>query len=432
MHHKRLVISLLLCCVVVILSLISVSSYSLDTSQGVVVNCKGNNYIFSPQNFGNSMGRALYNALKFAGSKSSDSSIATVTVPQGEYKLDRTLKIYSNTTFIAENCSFTLYDNMLSNGYDDGKTVAFDYNGAKNITVIGGIWNMNVPFENAQSTEKELTHSTFRFAHCKNIVIKNCTFLNNYNCHDIELGGVSDVTIENCIFENERSLNKLTLDGGREALQIDINTEVSVPYFKAYDKTTSKNITISNNTFRNKARGIGSHHGIIGKPYDNIIIKNNNFYNISGAAIYMIYTNNVTISDNVMNNVGVGIDLYSVSNIQSKNLLNPLNYSYTQSENTVTNSTIKIYNNTIKIRNKNNKFNTKYGIRLSGSDYAATDTQTNIKSGTYYIHNVNVVNNIVTGYYDYGIVLTNGAYYNFANNQAENTKIINSYNTKAE
>lgn len=366
-----------------------------QTSKGVLVECGDYKRVFASEDYGNNFSRALFYALETAGNKANKNIKAKVTIAEGNYYLDRTLKIYSNTTLIAKNCTFILYDNMLSNGYNNKKTVAFNYDGAENIKIIGGIWNMNVPFRNAKTHSKNLNHSTFRFAHCKNILIKNCTFKNNYNCHDIELGGVNNVTIKNCKFVNDYSLNNFSIDGGRESIQIDVNTKKSFPYFKAYDLTTSENIVVENNYFENKFRGIGSHHGIIGNPYKNIVIRNNKFNNISGVAVFCIYTNNLSIYNNSMINVGAGIDLYSVSNIPSKNLINPLDFSYESTVNTIKNSYTSIYNNKIKIRNKNNYFEKPYGIRIQGSKYYSDDNVTNIKKGEYKVYNIKVFNNTV-------------------------------------
>lgn len=382
-------------------SFVSVSSYSksYDTTTYVTVRCGGYNNTFYPQNYSNSIGRTINEALRFAGHKATKNSKATVKISKGNYLLDKTLKIYSNTILYATGCTFVMYQNMLVNGYNNNQISAYGYNGAENITVIGGTWNINVPFVYAGNTSPEYTHSTFRFAHCNNILIKNCIFKNNYNSHDIEFGGVNNAVVSNCKFINDNSINSLRLTGGKEAVQIDITTEVAVPYLPSYDNTPSQNIIIKDNYFKNKYRGVGSHHGIIGKPFNNISILNNTFQNIAGEGIFCIYMNNVTICNNVMNNVGAGIDLYSVSKITTKNLLNPLNLSSEETLNSINKSKINITDNSIIIRTKNNKFKKPFAIRLSGSNYTDSDPETNIKKGIYYIYNASVFNNkIITSY----------------------------------
>lgn len=373
----------------------TISASSIDfvseKSPYVKVICGNYYHIFSTADYGYSMSRTLVQALETAGRKAGNNRKAYVYVSKGNYKLHNTLLIYSNTTLVSEGSTFSCYSNMLRNGYDNQAFTAEKYNGSRNITVIGGTWHMEVPYEYAATSDFSLTHSTFRFAHCKNITIKNCTFENNYNSHDIELGGVYNARITNCNFSNDKSVNKFNKTSGREAIQIDVNTEKAVPYLPEYDYTQCQKITISDCHFENKFRGIGSHHGVIGKPYEKIKIYNNSFKNISAVAVSGIYWNNTEIYNNKMENVGSGIEVCSV--VKSKNFVNYNNYSYAETVATIRNSEQYIYGNQISVRENNNHLKRKFAIKISGCDFKEDNLSSNIKKGIYHIYNVNLGSN---------------------------------------
>ena len=61
-----------------------------------------------------------------------------------------------------------------------------------------------------------------------------------------------------------------------------------------YDETPNRNITITNCTFKNVQRGVGTHAAIVGCYHSNIRIENNKFINIPGYAI--IATNYINSS----------------------------------------------------------------------------------------------------------------------------------------
>jgi len=385
----------------------SASSVDFHSSEHpfVRVACGEYNHIFSTIDYGYNMSRTLVQALEIAGKKADGNNTAYVYVSEGEYELSHTLLIYSNTTLVTKGSKFRCYHNMVRNAFDNGEISATGYNGTENIAIIGGEWEMEVPFEYASTDNLQLTHTTFRFGHCKNLTIKNVTFKNNYNSHDVELGGVYNAVIENCKFINDKSVNSIKNSGGREAIQIDVNTEKAVPFIPDYDYTQCKNITVKDCYFKNKFRGVGSHHGVIGKPYENMKIYNNTFTNIGGVAVFGIYWNNIEIYNNIMNNVGSGIDIYSISNLSSKNLMNYLNFSYEETLETVKNSRSKICNNYISIRKTDNLFIKPFGIRISGSNYKQKDVETGVNKGVYYIYNMITEDNIVNGILDKSIIL---------------------------
>lgn len=352
----------------------------------VIVSCGKYKGIFSFSDYCNDATITLHQALKIAGKMANKNKVAYVKISKGNYKINNTLLVYSNTIFDATEVTFTFNNNVLRNGFDNNKKSAVKYKGSRNITIIGGKWIMDTPYKLANSTNPKYTHSTFRFAHCENIFIKNCIFKNNYNAHDVELGGVNNCRIYECQFLNDKSVSKFKNVSGKEAVQIDVNTKTAMPYIEEFDYTASKNIKIEKCVFKNKFRGIGSHNGVIGQPYENIKILDNEFYNIAGCSIFGIYWKNTIINNNIMDKVSKGICIYSISS--SRGLINFNNYDYKKTVDSIKNSFTKIYGNKIRLRNKEN-----IAIKVSGNFFKTDNEITNIKKGIYNIFNVRLKNN---------------------------------------
>ena len=381
----------------VVLSVISLFSFSV-TSAVTYTNKKGSIKVvcgkykktFKAKKYSKNFSRALNKALDEARKRAKSNKKATVTISKGNYKLDRTIKIYSNTTLKAKNCRVKYYGNLLRNGYNKKKASASGYKGASNITIDGGTWDAAVPYSQAGTSNWRIQHSTFRFAHCKNINIKNCTFKNNYNCHDIEFGGVQKGKIYKCKFNNDKGVNVFKNDGGRESIQLDVNTSEAMPEFKKYDNTTCKDITLSYCNFKNKFRAIGSHHAVLGNTYNNINVHHNTFKNIGGITVYGVYWTNSKIYSNTMESVGLGVDLRSMTIGSGYNFYNNKKLSYAKCEKAVKDSKIYVYDNKITVRKKDNTYVRPTGIRAMGEHYEEKDSKTGVNAGTYNIYNINI------------------------------------------
>ena len=107
---------------IVSLFTISVSQASAYTnSKGTVkVVCGRYQKKFKAKKYGKNFSKAFNAALESARKRASAKTPAIVTVSKGKYKLDRTLKVYSNTVIKANNCTFKYYGNLLRNGYNVG------------------------------------------------------------------------------------------------------------------------------------------------------------------------------------------------------------------------------------------------------------------------------------------------------------------------
>ena len=179
----KLIPFLLIILTMVSLGLISVSAaVSYTNSKGSVkVVCGSYKKTFKASSYKKNFSAALNAALDTARKKATASKRATVTISKGYYKVDRTIKVYSNTTLVATGSYFRYYGNLLRNGFDKLKTAGYGYNSAKNITIKGGEWEQLIAFKYAGSSDTTKMHSTFRFAHCNNIKVTKASFKNNYS-----------------------------------------------------------------------------------------------------------------------------------------------------------------------------------------------------------------------------------------------------------
>lgn len=395
---------------------VSAKKTSFTNKKGSVsVVCGSYKKKFTAKKYKKNFTKALKAALETARKKANNKKKAVVTVSKGKHMLTETLFIYSNTTLKATGSTFRCTKgNHLKNGFDGKKSSAKAYNGARNITVIGGTWDADVAFKNASKTagangsdNSKYTNSSLRFAHCKNITVKKAKFKNNYNSHDIELGGVDGAKISGCSFANDKSMNSLNISGGVEAVQVDVTIQKAMEHFASYDKTPCQNIEIFKNTFTNKYRAAGTHHSVVGKPYKNISVHDNTITNSAGIAVNAVHWIDSKIYNNNMINVGSGIDYYSVA---SHNMYNLNKLSFSGVDKLFRDSKCYIYGNKIKVRKEKNLLSYKFGIRAAGTDVTKASSTTAPK-GKYFIYGVNIgadksgknIANTVNGSFEAGI-----------------------------
>lgn len=185
---------------------------------------------------------ALRSALEYARDNG-----GVVLFPNGVYMLSKNLRIYDDQYILGDNATLKLLNNDVYTCFsfwNDG--TATEYNGAKNITIDGFILDAN---------ESLTQNSTLiGVAHSKNIVIKNCTFLNARNWHCIELNSTYNAKILNCTFGEFKVINQTY----SESIQLDNANDSGIS--GAHDGTACKNILIKDCTFNvNGYCAIGNH-----------------------------------------------------------------------------------------------------------------------------------------------------------------------------
>ena len=248
----------------------------------------------------------IQNALDAAAKAGTKKKQALVKVPAGTYYISKTLVIGSNTylkldkkTYIRKNKNAK--DPVLHLLHaKQGKKGKYSDNAR--ITVEGGIWDAEFIEYNSKTSG-----SVFMFAHTTKLKILNVTLCNSFGTHLLELGGVKDCTVKNCEFYGYKAPDDSTQ---KEAIQLDVCHDSTIlTYGEPFDDTPCQKITITGCNFHDFSRGIGSHIMVEGIYHKDITIKGNTFKDILKAAVYGYNYADVTIEDNVMDNVGCGIQL---------------------------------------------------------------------------------------------------------------------------
>ena len=251
----------------------------------------------------------LNTLLAQARDKATDEKQCKVIVPPGNYTLTGTLHMYSNIYLYAEGATITKTsprkEILLRLG--DTKKSAGGYEGYRNITIDGGIWDSN--YECVEDKGGPGGFVGFRIGHATNVTVKNVTFLNNLKSHFLELAGVKNAEITGCTF---RGYWKEFTGGGQECIQLDACMPRIFPGYLPYDGSVCENIVIKDNTFEDVFAGIGSHSMMFDKPYKNITISNNRFNNLKKRAIWCLNYQDTVVTGNTMTNVGGGVYVRSV------------------------------------------------------------------------------------------------------------------------
>lgn len=265
----------------------------------------------------------------------------TVHIPAGIYILTKELRIYSNTTILADA------DAKLYKNHQKGALLANDmskdqggYTTSENITIIGGVWSSSPIAEKNKGTE------SFRFIHATNITVKDAEICNvPVNSHLITFAGIKNGLIENC------KLHGYDGESPKEAIQLDIvHNNVVVPSNQSklikYDDLPCDGILIRGNEIYDYPRAIGSHTSIKGVFHKNVTITKNTLHDLTEAGIKAYNYKNLVISYNSISDVGVGILAYTYISNESNHYLNALDT--TVCEPLPDDYNIKITNNTIR------------------------------------------------------------------------------------
>lgn len=231
-----------------------------------------------------------------AKNKASDKNRYRIYFPKGEYHINTTLNIFSNTELYLDEETTLVQDapkgqNIVKAGDFSQKHIL--YNGFRNIKIDGGKWDMQFNGSCAM-----------RFGHCTNLSINNVNITNILDAHHIEAAAVDTLSITDSTFTSSlrRGSNSC------EAIQLDIlHDSKHFPGFEEFDDTPNKNVTISGCTFSNLHSGIGTRSAVVSKYFDNVVIENNKFENIREKAISCFNYKNSKIINNTFTNVNSGI-----------------------------------------------------------------------------------------------------------------------------
>lgn len=241
----------------------------------------------------------------------------TLTLKKGTYYISNAVCIPSNVKIVFEDGvvikkTKAIYQTELDNhkvififvppSKEKKKESVSGYGGTHDVTMTG-IGNVVIDCNN------KLPGRGMDMGHCRNIVIENLTFHNQYGSHYIELNSSQNVIVRNCNFWKFRDYKG---DTYKEAINID-GTDYAVNGFNhvwsKHDKTVCQNIEITNCKFTDLGTAIGSHTYVANQGqqcyHTNIRITNNVFFGSTNCAIRALNWRNVLIADNSFRDIGI-------------------------------------------------------------------------------------------------------------------------------
>lgn len=241
----------------------------------------------------------------------------TLTLKKGTYYISNAVCIPSNVKIVFEDGvvikkTKAIYQTELDNhkvififvppSKEKKKESVSGYGGTHDVTMTG-IGNVVIDCNN------KLPGRGMDMGHCRNIVIENLTFHNQYGSHYIELNSSQNVIVRNCNFWKFRDYKG---DTYKEAINID-GTDYAVNGFNhvwsKHDKTVCQNIEITKCKFTDLGTAIGSHTYVANQGqqcyHTNIRITNNVFFGSTNCAIRALNWKNVLIADNSFRDIGI-------------------------------------------------------------------------------------------------------------------------------
>lgn len=335
----------------------------------------------------------IQDALKDAKENATASKPYKVVVKPGSYKISSAFSMYSNTYLYAQGAAFKQNasgQNMVRVGSAES-VLGYYY---ENIVIDGGEWD-----------ESNNSSTLAKFAQTKTVTVQNATFKNVKLGHLMEVAGVNGMTITNCQFMNQTIDKKSKY---YEAIQLDILVDKHFNGYRSQD-LANKNITVTNCTFNNVPRGVGSHTAVLNNPIDGVTVTGNTFTNIKSCAVQFANVINCTVSNNKITSSPRGIAIFgAVAESHDVYLATTLSKEGKTSSSTsvkyvkpASNMNIVITNNNIMISGED-PYATyeRCGVYLSGFDAKSvykSSSGDKMPKGNYYVSGALVQNNTVKG-----------------------------------
>lgn len=380
---KKIISLLLALAVMFSLSLTGTAAFAAEIKYSDIVIGDGE-LSETGENAASDNAKVIQAAFDEAKNKASDKNRYRIYFPKGEYHINTTLNIFSNTELYLDEKTTLVQDapkgqNIVKAGDFSQKHIL--YNGFRNIKIDGGKWDMQFNGSCAM-----------RFGHCTNLSINNVNITNILDAHHIEAAAVDTLSITDSTFTSSlrRGSNSC------EAIQLDIlHDSKHFPGFEEFDDTPNKNVTISGCTFSNLYSGIGTRSAVVSKYFDNVVIENNKFENIREKAISCFNYKNSKIINNTFTNVNSGICFEYLPNNFFKN-------DYSQRMYIANDKSIGKINSKSSTVISGNVMNIKqmakssYGIYAYGAKVDASTAKANgIVAGDYTISDLSIDNNTI-------------------------------------
>lgn len=379
---KKIISLLLALAVMFSLSLTGTAAFAAEIEYSDIVIGDGE-LSETGENAASDNAKVIQAAFDEAKNKASDKNRYRIYFPKGEYHINTTLNIFSNTELYLDEKTTLVQDapkgqNIVKAGDFSQKHIL--YNGFRNIKIDGGKWDMQFNGSCAM-----------RFGHCTNLSINNVNITNIMDAHHIEAAAVDTLSITDSTFTS--SLRKGS--NSCEAIQLDIlHDSKHFPGFEEFDDTPNKNVTISGCTFSNLRSGIGTRSAVVSKYFDNVVIENNKFENIQEKAISCFNYKNSKIINNTFTNVNSGICFEYLPNnffgaySQRMYIANDKSIGKINSK-----SSTVISGNVMNIKQM---AKSSYGIYAYGAKVDASTAKANgIVAGDYTISDLSIDNNTI-------------------------------------
>ena len=252
----------------------------------------------------------IQSCLDYARDHYENKTLYRIVLPSGTYELgapalNECLHIYSNTWIDMTSNTKLVHKSrktcLLRNSKAEDALSGYEDH---DIILDGGTWvGLNSPTS---------SHDEVALCHAKDIVVRNAVFDGCSGAHHLELVGVSNASISGCEFKGYTGTTT------KEAIQIDIAGAASASTFRKSDYTTTRNVVISNNSFHDLSRGIGTHYAYIGYLNSEILIQNNMFNHLEHEAIMLVSFKNTAIVGNRILNCPQAIHVLPALNSTSR------------------------------------------------------------------------------------------------------------------
>lgn len=243
-----------------------------------------NNYSYTKYNHGYVLIRSYMQKFEKEGG-------GTLILKKGTYTISNTIYVPSNVTIKFKNGvklvkgtktgtsqygpSSSMFQ-LIRDSRHEKSNVYGKYNGEKNIHFIAE-GNMTIDMKNYNiGTTPEIA---VLMANNSNVSFEGITFKNIKYGHFVEMDGCKNVTFTNCTFQGMKD-NQYH---NKEAINLDTNDSVTGGFSQKWskkDKTPNKNITITECTFSNLVRAVGTHRYSKNKYHTNIKFTNNTVKNV--------------------------------------------------------------------------------------------------------------------------------------------------------
>lgn len=278
---------------------------------------------------------------------------------------------------------------LMSGGKDYNQSAECSgYNGLKNITIKGGVWN----------STSDNTATIIRIAHATNVTLDGVTVSGGGCAHQIEVAAINGFYVKGCTFKDYGSAASADTSDKQEALQLDMPCATDVFKEIYEDGTVMKNVEVTGCTFSNVPRGVGTHTMLNGAYHENIKINNNTFKNVAEEAIVGLNYYNCEIKGNTIDNCGAGI-LFQYFKGDTKSIYTTIFDGKKDYKGEIRHDAQTVISgNTIKTKYSKTCDEIQgikvYGVNLTKASKGADGKS--IPAGDYYISGVTVTDNTIT------------------------------------